>query len=201
MIAMRILIPPIISLLLLASCSNSSNITGDDFNKIDDYKLIEMDAYSFRRAYHDSDTLAGEELDAFMNRNPELMEDYMRSENKPFYAALCETGLFQNHTLSLKDVDTLPEQFNFHLSLTHILTVKTNYLENPKEVETPSMELTFLDKNEIVLIDTLAFDWPPDITFMKVDLDKDGTDELISIYRWYIVNGDNFDVKIYKLRK
>lgn len=66
---------------------------------------------------------------------------------------------------------------------------------------TPSYELTFYDLNKIVLIDTLKFDWPPDVTFFKSDLDKDGEEELLSIFRWYIVNGDNFDLKIYKLRK
>jgi hypothetical protein len=68
-------------------------------------------------------------------------------------------------------------------------------------VKTPSYELTFKDQNKIVLIDTLKFDWPPDVTFFKTDLDKDGVEELLSIFRWYIVNGDNFDLKIYKLRK
>ena len=74
-------------------------------------------------------------------------------------------------------------------------------LEDPKQVKTPSYELTFIDGNTSILIDTLEFDWPPDVTFIKVDLDEDGTEEILSIFRWYIVNGDNFDLKIYKLKK
>jgi hypothetical protein len=68
-------------------------------------------------------------------------------------------------------------------------------------VDSPSYILTFMDKKTIVSIDTLKFDWPADVTFFKLDFDQDGSDELLSIYRWYIVNGDNFDIKIYKLKK
>ena len=35
---------------------------------------------------------------------------------------------------------------------------------------------------------------------MKLDLNEDGCEELISIDRWYILNGDNFDIKIYSLK-
>lgn len=201
MIALRILFPLTALLLALTACTYSSSITGDGLNNSDEYKLVEIDAYSFRRAYHDHENYEGEALDAYMDRNPELMEDPIAAKDKLFYAALCETGLFQNRTLSLNDIDTLAEEFNLQVSPTKFLKVKTRYIEDPKEVEAPSFELTFLDKNEIVLTDTLAFDWPPAVTFMKADLDKDGSEELISIYQWYIVNGDNFDIQIYTVKK
>ena len=83
----------------------------------------------------------------------------------------------------------------------NILNVETKYLEDPKEVDSPSYELTFVKANKIILCDTLEFGWPPDITFIKTDMDKDGTEELITIFRWYIVNGDNYDLKIYELKE
>jgi SET domain-containing protein len=196
---MKNLILTICSLLVLAACSNSEN--QKDSELIDEYKLIEIDSYSFRRAYHGHDTLKAGDLDLFMNRNPEPNENYTNSESHSFYKQLTEIGLFQHGNLNINEVDTLPNQFNYQLSPNKFFKVKTRLLEDPKEVETPSYELTFNDLNKIVLIDTLKFDWPPDVTFFKTDLDKDGVEELLSIFRWYIVNGDNFDLKVYKLRK
>jgi hypothetical protein len=196
---MKNLILTICSLLVLASCYNSEN--QKDSELIDEYKLKEIDSYSFRRAYHGHDTIKGGDLDLFMNRNPEPNVNYTNSESHSFYKQLTEIGLFQHGNLNINEVDTLPNQFNYQLSPNKFFKVKTRLLEDPKEVETPSYELTFNDLNKIVLIDTLKFDWPPDVTFFKTDLDKDGEEELLSIFRWYIVNGDNFDLKIYKLRK
>jgi hypothetical protein len=196
---MKHLIITICSLFVLASCANSENHKESDL--IDEYKLIEIDSYNFRRAYHGQDTLSGRELDVFMNRNPEPNEHYTNSDSHSFYKQLTEIGLFQHGNLNMNEVDTLPDQFNYQISPNKFFKVKTRLLEDPKEVKTPSYELTFKDQNKIVLIDTLKFDWPPDVTFFKTDLDKDGVEELLSIFRWYIVNGDNFDLKIYKLRK
>ncbi|MFK7783673.1 MAG: hypothetical protein AB8B56_01085 [Crocinitomicaceae bacterium] len=166
-----------------------------------EFELVEIDSYSFRRAYHGHDTLSGQELERFMNRNPEPNENYSQSEDHPFYAQLAKLGLFQDGNLNIKELDTLPDQFNFSVSQHKLLKVKTKLLEDPDEVETPSFELTFMDRNEIVLMDTLAFDWPPDVTFIAEDLNGDGTEELLSIYRWYIINGDNYDVKMYDVKK
>jgi hypothetical protein len=196
---MKNLIITICSILALASCSNSENQKESEIS--DEYKLIEIDSYSFRRAYHGHDTLKGVDLDLFMNRNPEPNENYTNSESHSFYKQLTEIGLFQHGNLNINEVDTLPNQFNYQLSPNKFFKVKTRLLEDPKEVKTPSYELTFKDHNKTVLIDTLKFDWPPDVTFFKTDLDKDGVEELLSIFRWYIVNGDNFDLKVYKLRK
>ncbi|MBL7896902.1 MAG: hypothetical protein JNJ99_00115 [Crocinitomicaceae bacterium] len=199
---MRNLVIIICSLLVLASCYLSeSQEKIESFDESDKYELIEIDSYGFRRAYHGHDTLTGDELDLFMNRNPEPNEDYTSSDNHPLFSELTTVGLIKDGNLNITELDTLPEQFDYQFSHNNFFKVKTRLLEDPKEVKTPSYELTFMDENKSVLIDTLEFDWPPDVTFIKTDLDKDGTEELLSIYRWYIVNGDNFDLKIYKLKK
>lgn len=199
---MRNLVIIICSLLVLASCYVSeSQEKIESFDESDKYELIEIDSYGFRRAYHGHDTLTGDELDLFMNRNPEPNEDYTSSDNHPLFSELTTVGLIKDGNLNITELDTLPEQFDYQFSHNNFFKVKTRLLEDPKEVKTPSYELTFMDENKSVLIDTLEFDWPPDVTFIKTDLDKDGTEELLSIYRWYIVNGDNFDLKIYKLKK
>jgi len=140
-------------------------------------------------------------LNLFINRNPEPTEEYTNSEIHPLYHNLSEIGLIKDGDLNIADLDTLPGQFNYQVSHNIFFTVRSKLLEDPKKVKTPSYELTFMYKEKTLLIDTLEFDWPADVSFLKSDIDKDGTEELISVFRSYIVNGDNFDLKIYKLKK
>ena len=190
------------SLFILYACSNQEKLKVVKL-KVEkyQYKLVEIDSFSFRRAYHDQDTLAGEEWERFMNRNPEPNELSVYTKSHPFEKQLSEIGLFKDGNLNLKEIDTLSDQFTFQVAKNKFFKVKTNYLDDPKMVDSPSYILTFMDKKTIVSIDTLEFDWPADVTFIKLDIDQDGMAELLSIYRWYIVNGDNFDVRIYRLKK
>lgn len=188
------------SLFILFSCSDKSKPQVIELN-VNKFELVETDSYGFRRAYHGLDTLEGEEFDLFMNRNPEPNEDYTDFKEHPLYKKLHEKGIFLNGNLNLSQIDTLPNQFNYQVSPNRKLKVKTKLLEDPKEIEIPSFELTFTNNNKIVLIDTLEFGWPPDVTFFKLDINNDGKEELLSIYSWYIINGDNFDLNIYELRE
>jgi hypothetical protein len=165
------------------------------------YALHALDSYFFRRAYHGHDTLREEELDIFMNRNPEPCLDFSDSMKYPFHAKLIEAGLIKDGSLNIQALDTLPDQFNYRFSHTEFFEVNVRLLEIPRKVELPSFELTFTTQGTLILKDSLTFDWPPDVTFLKMDLDHDQKDELLTIYRWYIINGDNFDLKIYTLDK
>lgn len=190
------------SLFILYSCTNQEKhktvkLKAEKFQ----YKLVEIDSYSFRRAYHEHETFDGEKLESYMNRNPEPNLVYTDSKSHPFEKKLSEIGLFKDGNLNLKEIDTLPDQYTFQIAKNNFFKVKTNYLDDPKMVESPSYILTFMDKKTIVSIDTLEFDWPADVAFIRLDIDQDGSDELLSIYSWYIVNGDNFDIKIYRLKK
>lgn len=199
---MKCLVIFICSLFALVSCSESERQENlESIPPIDNYDLIEVDAYSFRRAYYSHDTLEGDEVDLFINRNPEPLEEYKNSNNHPFLDDLSEIGLIQHGNLNMTELDTLPDLFSYQAFPNKFFNVKKRLLLEPEQVKTPSYELTFEDEHKIVLIDTLEFDWPPDVTFIKMDLDKNGTEELLSIYRWYIMNGDNFDLKIYTLKK
>ena len=198
---MNYLVITICSLFILFSChdarKNEKMVTK---NAKDKYELITLDSYSFRRAYHGHELLEGMELKLVLNRNPEPDEAYLNSKNHPLYNDLTRMGLIKDGNLNISEVDTLPKQFSYKISPNQFFTVKTNLLQDPTKVKTPSYELTFMNKGKSILIDTLAFDWPPDVTFFKADIDNDGTDELLSIFKWYIINGDNFDLKIYKLK-
>lgn len=166
-----------------------------------EYELIEMDSYGFRRAYYTEEELEGEALDVFMNRNPEPYEEYANSAEHPLYDQLTRAGIFQAGKLNIRDLDTLPDPFDFQAAPDMRFKVERRYLDDPSKVSTPSFEFTFTDSDRIVCVDTLEFGWLPDVTFVKFDLEQNGSEVLVSIYRWYIGNGDNFDLKIYELKK
>lgn len=183
-------------LTVLGSCQGSTNIEMEEKNP----ELVVLDSFFFRRAYHGHDTMSGNELDRFMNRNPEGAEDYS-DDSPPFYENLVKHGLVQDGNLNLSEIDTLPEKFEYAISSNRKLHVEYNLLEDPNEVEVPSYEVSFKEKGEVILIDTLAFGFPPDVTFFTRDLDNDGTEELLAVFRWYIINGDNYELFIYQLRE
>lgn len=173
----------------------------NELNNDTSYRLVEMDHYAFRRAYHDSENMTGAALDAFMNRNPEPNEDYSESSEHPYYKQLIANELFVDGNLNLGYFDTLPEKLIYHYSKNESFTIETRLLEDPKLVPSPSYELTFLSETKTVLIDTLAFDFRPDVTFFTCSLDSPEKEVLVTVFQCYIVNGDNFDIRIYELQR
>lgn len=191
----------LVAIFLLIVCSNSSSIEKDfQSKKNGTLSFSRVDSYMFRRAYHGHDNLEGAALDIFMNRNPEPAEDFTFSEEHPMYNYLCDWGLFEDGDLNINDIDTLPDQFELKGPNKRIFNVETDYIEDLNE-KSPFYELTFTENDSLVLKDTLWFEWPPDVVFLKKDIDNDGSEELLSIYRHYIINGDNFDVGIYSLKE
>ncbi|OFZ12516.1 MAG: hypothetical protein A3D92_16160 [Bacteroidetes bacterium RIFCSPHIGHO2_02_FULL_44_7] len=200
---MNLLLPLLaLSSFLLACTAKSQTDPGEADPNQASYELVELDAYSFRRAYHDQEGLKEAELEAFMNRNPEAMYLFTNeNQHAALFALLTEHKILVDGDLNLQLVDSLPEPTTYQFSKSKELQLETRLLEDPKQVKTPSYELTFRDNEKIVLIDTLPFDWPPDVQFFTMDLNKDGKEELFTVFHWYIINGDNYDVHIYELRE
>lgn len=189
-----------ILILIIATCSDQKN--PENVESIEDdrkYQLAEVDSYSFRRAYYGHNNLEGTQLDSFMNRRPVSNDVYTNSKDHPLYQSLCEKKVILDGDLNIKSLVPLPDLFDFRAFPKINLSVAIQYLEDPNGIHKPAYELTFSENNNIVLIDSLEFDWPPDVSFYKLDLNKDEKEELLSIYKWYIMNGDNFDIKIYEL--
>jgi hypothetical protein len=61
--------------------------------------------------------------------------------------------------------------------------------------------LKFFEDKKCVLADTLQFGFPPDVTFFTAELEGDGSHELLALFRYYIVNGDNYDLGIYSIKE
>ncbi len=190
--------------ILFFACSdgNQSSHTPTPLNTNESkYELVRVDSFQFRRAYHGHEELSGSKLEVFLNRNPEPNDDYSTVGNHPFYSQLIEHKIILDANLNLNQIDTLPNNFEYTFSPEVTFSVKKKNLEYTEELDLPSYELTFNNGNDIVLVDTLGFGFPPDVIFFIRDLNKDGKQEFLTVYRNYIVNGDNFDLDIYELKK
>ena len=187
---------------ILFSCS-VNNQTQENSSVSDKgyYELVPVDNYEFRRSYYELDSLSERELDLYMHSNPVSHLDFSNSEEHPFYNKLVEHKIILEDQLNLSQVGTLPDQFDYQLSPQQILKVETQLLHESEELSSQAYELIFKDNGEIIFTDTLEFGFPPDVTFLTMDLNKDGKQELLTIFRWYIVNGDNFDLTVYELKK
>ncbi|XOV66938.1 MAG: hypothetical protein ACFHU9_15025 [Fluviicola sp.] len=165
-----------------------------------DFTLVRLDGYQFRRAYHEIDRREDESENDFMNQNPESSWDYEDSIHKPFYQALINDGIILDGNLNISALDTLPDNFDYQYSHDKKLQVTTEYTDDLNRVSQPSYITTFYDKEKSILADTFYYDMPADVTFFTKDLNQDGKEEIISIYRWYIVNGDNYELDIFELQ-
>lgn len=165
-----------------------------------EYKLTLLDSYDFRRNYFGIEELTGKSLDSFTNRNPEQCHKCQEGQQEKLYDDLVKSKIIQNKTLNLSQFDTLPNSFIYNFSKSTKFNAKINNLEYAEGIiETPSFSLTFKNKERIVLKDTLIFDFPPDVIFSIFDLNDDGKDELCTLFRNYIINGDNYYLDIYAL--
>jgi len=87
----------------------------------------------------------------------------------------------------------------YHLAQKEIATtIDFKYLEKEN---TNNYIPTFKDGKHTILKDTLTFKFPPDVIFSTMDLNKDSTDELYTLYKNYAMNGDNFELNIYEMKQ
>lgn len=182
---MRIYLLNILILIILCSCQSERQ---------KNYDLIQLDAYSFRRNYFGSDTLAGKELDKFINRNPVQNYEY-KSKKGSFYDKLTQHGIINNKELILNKLDSLPNYFEHAFSNRKIKLL----ISYPQTFERPALILSFREDETIFYEDTLLFDNPTNVSYSTMDLNKNGTDELYLLFKNYAVNGDNYELSIYEL--
>jgi len=164
------------------------------------YHLVKRDSFLFRRAYHDHHLMDGTARDSFMNRNPDLISAFDNEVKNDLYKDLIHQGFIRNGALNLQAIDTLPGQFRYHFSKNHTMQVNKEMLEPKNGSELFSYTLSFYDHHQKILTDTLFFDFPPDVTFILTDLNNDGKNEIGTLYKWYIINGDNYELQFYELQ-
>ena len=161
------------------------------------YELKKIDEYSFRRNYFGSDTLTGKALEKFMNRKPVSDEDY-KEKGSPFYTYLTKEKIIHDYGLDLTKLDTLPDDFKYNFNKKSIkASINFSYIE---ATNTNNFIVTFKDGETTILQDTLMYDFPPDVQFSTMDLNKNGTDELYALFTNYVSNGHNYELTIYELK-
>ena len=195
----KVVLPLFLSLALL-SCAERAKVNNEASTEVE-YELKERGFLSFRRAYHGHDTLTGKELEVFMNRNPEGGTEVMGMKNTSLYSELVEANIIKDGNLNIGEIDTLSKAFDYQISVDRIIHVETRLLDDPKEEEELSYELIFREDGKSLFVDSLEYGFPPDVTFFTRDLGNDGSHELMALFKWYIVNGDNYDLRIYNFKE
>ena len=197
-------IPLFCLLLLILGCNNTETkkniVTPPNVNlKKDSLKLVERDKFSFRRSYIYSEEIYNNEKqrNKLDNRNPE--NNSTESKNSKYYLGMKKLGMFDNRDKlvlkkwnEIKSFDKNGQKINFNNKkfITYITYLKGG--EFLLKVNN--------NKGKSVLENKLEYDLPPDVAFLIEDLDGNGNDEIISFYKWYFTNGDNYDIKVYELK-
>jgi hypothetical protein len=160
-----------------------------------EYILTELGSYDFRRNYFGSEDMKGDSLDSFMNRNPEGAGFTITH----YYDALVENQILVNNCLNLSKLDTLLDSFVYNYSNEIQMNVQVESLQYSKPYNKIGYVLNFNQDSNLILADTLEYNYPNDVIFNTIDINKDGKDELFALYRYYAINGDNYELTIYNL--
>lgn len=160
------------------------------------YSVKQLDAYSFRRNYFGSDTLQGKASESFLNRNPVQNYEYKTQEGR-FYEELVSNGIIDNKELILNKFDSLPNDFPYKIRDKSVM-LNISY---PESFDVSGRILIFRERETIIHRDTIYFDNPTQVTFCKMDVNKNGTDELYALFEWYAANGDNYELSVYELEE
>ncbi|GAB5564155.1 MAG: hypothetical protein Wins2KO_12180 [Winogradskyella sp.] len=166
--------------------------------KQQEFNLKKIDSIAFRRDYHGIENLSDKTLDSFLIRKP---DGFLICKSGLLYNDLVSYGVIDSLGLNLKVFDTLPDEFSYQFSVEKQYEVKLDYLEYDESLDTPGVAISFKENNNIILIDTLQFGWPPDVIFSILDVNNDGKEELYTVYKNYIINGHNFWIDIYQLEE
>jgi hypothetical protein len=161
------------------------------------YSLQKLDSFSFRRNFFGADTLSGEVLKIYLNRNPTTDEEYNENTH-PFYPFLAKEKVIANNQLYLNKLDTLYNSFNYTTDgKDFTVFVDFAYIS---ETDSNNFIFDFKIEDDLIIRDTLVFGFPPDVIFSKMDLNQNGTDELYALFKNYSLNGDNFELSVYELK-
>jgi hypothetical protein len=196
----------ILIILILVGCSSKKDKSSKDEtvekkeNKSKfEFEIKQLNYLKFRRNYfYDEKTYQNKKLrDKLDNRNPEGMN--------------VDTALLKKFDIGFKKLNLLDSNGNLKLKIwgkiskNKLETIKVNGLEyllglNYDNDYVYDIKIRKYD-SMLVAKNNFKFQFPPDVTFYVYDLDNDKNDEIISMYHWYIINGDNYDFNVYEISK
>ena len=164
-------------LLLLFGCSSEG------------LKLSQLGEFRFRTTYNLNRELTDAELDSLQKSMPEYMET--GTENQ-LYDLFIQKGIVSDNKLDTSSLNLnvlSVESPHLHLSelefdLETVIPVGRQYLHIKR-----GMEKFTIDLGQSLLGDR----W-----LSLLDIDDDGKFEILLLEKYYVMGGDNFDLKIYR---
>jgi len=173
------------------SCTEKNNQTGTDILKsgIEDKKLInKIGELPFRISYAGHNKMSKEELEILLASNPYSIDD----NNKDLKQLLEKKGLIKGKELLLP---------KFRLVEKHKIELKNqfaNCIAGSLNHDGLGNYTLFLKSNS--QSDSLTINNLGDLYFKIEEIIPGGYEELIIITKYYLINGDNFDMSIYEFK-
>lgn len=163
-----------------------------------EYEIERLDYLLFRRSYSYSEEIyENEKLQSELdNRNPERING-QNEANTNYDSGFNKLGLLDEEgNLKLKVWEKISER-----SPEKINIGEQEYLLNIASDNGEGYDIEIRTKHKVLVAkNNFKFGDLPEVSFCVYDIDNDGQDEIISMFQWYIINGDNYDFNVYEIR-
>ena len=185
----------VVILLIFLSCKNETKIESVEKKHIS--RIDTLTEISFRRSYVDHQNLTKKELDELYKSNPYL-EDYTIYKQKPkLFNELKKIKVLKGND---NDISLYTNRFE------DIYSKDVKYLDSGKKIsfkyssdftKSNSIEIQIL-KNNVLTKQKVDFGSDNFIGMILEDIDNDGVKEILILLNFYVMNGDNYILTIYK---
>jgi hypothetical protein len=185
----------VVILLIFLSCKNETKI--ENVKKKHISRIDTLTEISFRRSYVDHQDLTKKELDELYKSNPYL-EDYTVYKQK--------TKLF-NELKKIKVLEGNENDISLYTNrFEGIYSKDVKYLDSEKKIsfkyssdftKSNSIEIQ-ISKNNVLTKKKVDFGGDNFIGMILEDIDNDGVKEILILLNFYVMNGDNYILTIYK---
>lgn len=188
----------VVILLIFLSCKNETKIENVEKKHIS--RIYTLTEINFRRSYVDHQNLTKKELDELYKSNPYL-EDYTIYKQKPkLFNELKKIKVLEGND---NDISLYTNRFE------DIYSKDVKYLDSEKKIlfkyssdftQSNSIEIQILENN-VLTKKKVEFGGDNFIGMTLEDVDNDGIKEILILLNYYVMNGDNYILTIYKFAK
>ncbi len=185
----------VVIILIFFSCKNDTKIESVEKKHIS--RIDALTEISFRRSYVDHQNLTKKELDELYKSNPYL-EDYTIYKQKP--------KLF-NELKKIKVLEGNENNISLYTNrFENIYSKNVKYLDSEKKIsfkyssdftKSNPIEIQIL-KNNVLTKRKVEIEGDNFIGMMLEDIDNDGVKEILILFNFYVMNGDNYILTVYK---
>jgi hypothetical protein len=178
--------------IFIISCKKNQN---DVFKKREVLKIEKIAEFGFRKSYADHQYLNHKQLDSLYKTNP-ILSNYKESDKKEItFTNLQKLKIINGNYLveSLFDKDNLKSE-------KYLDKEKIQFSYSSNFTESNSINL-IIKKNKKKTEQKVEFHTENFVGILLVDLDNDKIKEIMILTKYYIMNGDNYNLIIMKLKE